>query len=70
MHQTVIKKAASVQYWDGNAKWHKLWVEHNNYHDEMADIKSKITFKDSHLWIKDTAYVGMYWWERIVAERR
>lgn len=40
------------------------------YPDEMADIKSKLTFKDSHLWIKDTAYVGMYWWKRIVAERR
>lgn len=29
-----------------------------------------ITFEYSHLWIKDTAYVGTYWWERIVAERR
>jgi len=32
---TVLEKAATVQYWDGNAKWHKLWVEHNNYHDEI-----------------------------------
>jgi SAM-dependent methyltransferase len=35
MVKTVLDKAASVQYWDGNAKWHKLWVEHNNYHDEI-----------------------------------
>jgi len=20
--------------------------------------------KNNHLWIKDTAYVGMYWWKR------
>lgn len=35
MVKTVLEKAATVQYWDENAKWHKLWVEHNNYHDEI-----------------------------------
>ncbi|MGQ9571452.1 MAG: class I SAM-dependent methyltransferase [Thermodesulfovibrionales bacterium] len=32
------------------------------YPDEIADINSKLTFKDGHFWIKDNAYVGMYWW--------
>jgi SAM-dependent methyltransferase len=32
--------------------------------DEKVDIKSRLTFEDNHLWIKDTAYVGMYWWGR------
>jgi ubiquinone/menaquinone biosynthesis C-methylase UbiE len=40
------------------------------YPDEERDIKSMLTIEDGHLWIKDTAYVGMYWWEGIVAERR
>ncbi len=32
--------------------------------DEKVDIKSRLIFEDNHLWIKDTAYVGMYWWSR------
>jgi hypothetical protein len=40
------------------------------YPDEERDIKSQMTIEDGHLWIKDTAYAGMYWWERIVAESR
>jgi hypothetical protein len=38
------------------------------YPDEERDIKSQMTIEDGHLWIKDTAYVGMYWWEGIVAK--
>lgn len=34
------------------------------YPDEKVDIKSRLTFEDNHMWIKDTAYVGMYWWKR------
>ncbi|MEW6067168.1 MAG: class I SAM-dependent methyltransferase [Nitrospirota bacterium] len=40
------------------------------YPDEEQDIKSMLTIEDCHLWIKDTAYVGMYWWEGIVGGRR
>jgi ubiquinone/menaquinone biosynthesis C-methylase UbiE len=32
--------------------------------DEKLDIKSKLVIEDDHLWIKETAYVGMYWWSR------
>lgn len=32
------EKAASVAYWDENAKWYKLWAEHNTYHSRIIDI--------------------------------
>lgn len=32
------------------------------YPDEDIEIRSKIVLKDSHLWRKDIACVGMYWW--------
>jgi len=31
-------RPATVEYWDGNAKWHKLWVEHNEYHNRIIEI--------------------------------
>jgi hypothetical protein len=31
-------RPATVDYWDGNAKWHKLWVEHNEYHNRIIEI--------------------------------
>jgi SAM-dependent methyltransferase len=34
------------------------------YPDEKKEICAKIIFENDHLWIKDTAYVGMYWWWR------
>lgn len=40
--KTVLDKSATVQYWDGNAKWYKLWVEHNNYHNEF--IRTLMSF--------------------------
>jgi len=33
-----LEKAASVAYWDKNAKWHKVWAEHNTYHSRIIDI--------------------------------
>lgn len=35
MEQTVCRKAASVGFWDGYARWYKLWMEHNHYHDRI-----------------------------------
>jgi SAM-dependent methyltransferase len=32
--------------------------------DEIADIKRRIVLESSHLWIKDTARVAMYWWTK------
>lgn len=31
---------------------------------EVEGIKSRLFFECNHMWLKDTAYVGMYWWER------
>lgn len=33
-----VARAASVGYWDVNAKWYKLWVEHNAYHQRIIEI--------------------------------
>jgi ubiquinone/menaquinone biosynthesis C-methylase UbiE len=31
-------RQATVNYWNGNAKWYKLWMEHNNYHDRIIEV--------------------------------
>jgi len=31
---------------------------------EAEGIKSRIVFEREHIWLKDTAYVGMYWWQK------
>jgi SAM-dependent methyltransferase len=28
----VCREIASITYWEQNARWHKLWAEHNHYH--------------------------------------
>ena len=38
MDGILSKRPATVDYWDGNAKWHKLWVEHNEYHNKIIEI--------------------------------
>lgn len=38
MKQTTCKRAATVQFWNGYAKWYKLWMEHNNYHNRIIDV--------------------------------
>ncbi len=37
-----ITGAASVQYWNGNAKWYALWAEHNRYHDATIEVLSSL----------------------------
>jgi ubiquinone/menaquinone biosynthesis C-methylase UbiE len=38
MEGSLSIRSATVDYWDGNAKWHKLWVEHNEYHNRIIEI--------------------------------
>lgn len=38
MENTICKRTATVQFWDNYAKWYKLWMEHNNYHDRIIDV--------------------------------
>lgn len=37
-----IARAASVQYWNGNAKWYALWAEHNRYHDATIEVLTSL----------------------------
>lgn len=37
MNNTVCKRTRTVQFWDGYAKWYRLWIEHNNYHDRIIE---------------------------------
>jgi len=38
MEKTICKRMATVKFWDSYAKWYKLWMEHNNYHDRIIDV--------------------------------
>jgi SAM-dependent methyltransferase len=35
MEQTICRKAATVEFWNGYARWYKLWMEHSHYHDRI-----------------------------------
>ena len=37
-----IAGTASVEFWEGNAEWYKLWVEHNSYHDRIIGILTSL----------------------------
>ncbi len=38
MEQTICQRAASVGFCDGYARWYKLWMEHNHYHDRIIGM--------------------------------
>jgi len=42
MEKTICKRSATVSFWDGYAKWYKCWMEHNNYHDRIIDVLTKM----------------------------
>jgi ubiquinone/menaquinone biosynthesis C-methylase UbiE len=31
-------RSASIPFWDGYARWYKLWLNHNHYHNEIIKI--------------------------------
>ena len=35
MEQAVCKRVATVKFWDGYARWYKLWMEHTRYHERI-----------------------------------
>lgn len=37
MNDMVCRRAASVNFWDGYARWYQLWMEHNRYHDRIVE---------------------------------
>lgn len=32
--------------------------------DEITSLKARLVYENDHFWIKDTAYVGIFWWQR------
>ncbi len=38
MDRTVCKRSASLSFWDGYARWYKLWMEHTSYHDRIIEV--------------------------------
>lgn len=35
MEQAVCKRVATVKFWDGYARWYKLWMDHTRYHEKI-----------------------------------
>jgi SAM-dependent methyltransferase len=35
MEAAVCKRVATVKFWDGYARWYKLWMEHARYHERI-----------------------------------
>ena len=38
MEAAVCKQAATVKFWDGYARWYKLWMEHTQYHHRIIEV--------------------------------
>jgi hypothetical protein len=36
--ETFCRRAATVEFWDGYARWYKLWMEHNDYHCRIIEV--------------------------------
>jgi SAM-dependent methyltransferase len=42
LDRTLYSHAASINFWDGYAQWHKLWIEHNRYHNKIIEVLSTL----------------------------
>ena len=43
MEQAVCKRVATVKFWDGYARWYKLWMEHTQYHQRIIEVLRAMT---------------------------
>ena len=43
MEQAVCKRVATVKFWDGYARWYKLWMEHTRYHERIIEVLLAMT---------------------------
>ena len=43
MEQAICKRVATVRFWDGYARWYKLWMEHTNYHKRIIEVLMAMT---------------------------
>jgi SAM-dependent methyltransferase len=45
MEQAVCKRVVTVKFWDGYARWYKLWMEHTQYHQRIIEVLLAMTGK-------------------------
>ncbi len=38
MNEGICKRTATVRFWNGYAKWYKLWVDHTSYHAPVVSL--------------------------------
>jgi len=38
MNEAVCRKTATVAFWEGYAKWYKLWLDHTDYHRPIVEL--------------------------------
>ncbi len=43
MERAPSKRATTVRFWDGYARWYKLWMEHTDYHRRIIDVLQGMT---------------------------
>jgi SAM-dependent methyltransferase len=43
MEAAVCKQVATVRFWDGYARWYKLWMEHTQYHQRIIEVLLAMT---------------------------
>jgi SAM-dependent methyltransferase len=43
MEAAVCKRVATVKFWDGYARWYKLWIEHTQYHQKIIEVLLAMT---------------------------
>jgi SAM-dependent methyltransferase len=43
MEQAVCKRVATVKFWDGYARWYKLWMDHTHYHQRIIQALVAMT---------------------------
>ena len=46
MERAVCRRVATVRFWDGYARWYKLWMEHANYHKRIIEVLMAMTKPD------------------------
>ena len=42
VESTVCRRAATVGFWDGYARWYKLWLDHTSYHEPVITFLKEI----------------------------
>lgn len=45
MEAAICKRVATVRFWDGYARWYKLWMDHTRYHERIIEPLLAMTEK-------------------------